>query len=220
MNDFLAVFDVDGTLLDSQAAIVDTMVEAFEKAGAQPPTPEETRGLIGLSLNRMISILADDLPEQTVANIVADYRIGFANRLDVSDPTPLFPGVQEGLERLHGSGITLGIATGKSKRGMDRLLEGRRWGSLFTTTQCADFHPSKPHSSMLRQAMSESLIGSDRTVMIGDSTYDMEMARAAHVRAIGVGWGYHSSQALLQAGAGRVEDTFEGLVDAILEMAE
>ena len=219
MSEFLAIFDVDGTLVDSEAIIVGTMVKAFSKSGVTPPEPDRIRSLIGLSLNRMIAMLAYGQSEAVVARILADYRLGFAQAVEASDPSELFPGVEAGLARLAQEGVILGIATGKSKRGLDRLIESYRWGSLFVTRQCADFHPSKPHPSMIRQALTETGIDTDRAVMIGDSLYDIEMALAAGTPAIAVNWGYHPGAALRDAGAVALARDFDHLVDLILERA-
>ncbi|PWJ18269.1 HAD-IA family hydrolase [Jannaschia seohaensis] len=217
MRDALAIFDVDGTLIDSGGIVVDTLTAAFEEAGASPPAPDAIRRGIGLSLSQMIATLADDLPESVFAEIVAGYRLRFAAAMEQGGEPPLYPGVEAGLARLAQAGLPLGIATGKSQRGLDRLIEAKGWQAMFASLQCADHHPSKPHPSMIRRALLETATEDGRAVMIGDSIYDMEMARAAEVHAIGVAWGYHSAEALSRAGAQTVFDDFDGLVDHLLE---
>ncbi|MGB3409233.1 MAG: HAD-IA family hydrolase, partial [Jannaschia sp.] len=113
----------------------------------------------------------------------------------------------------------LGLATGKSQRGLDRLLEAHRWHGLFSTCQCADAHPSKPHPSMILQALAECAVDGDRAAMVGDSIYDMQMALAAGVAAIGIGWGYHTEQALRAERAHDVARSFPALTDILLERA-
>lgn len=220
-REYLAIFDVDGTLIDSAGVIVRTMEKAFDASGVPTPAAADIRALIGLSLPRMIRHLAGDLPERTMSAILADYRLGFANALDAQgEGIPLYPGVEAGLARLSEAGITLGIATGKSRRGVNRLLDKQGWHNLFATQQCADDHPSKPHPAMVQRAMAETLIDADRTVMVGDATYDVEMARAAGVTPLGVDWGYHSGAALAEAGAVAVMSDFDQTVAWILEAAQ
>lgn len=219
-RDFLAIFDVDGTLVDSQAIISSTMQTAFEKAGAQPPSRAEILSLVGLSLPRMIANLTRDLGDDVSNDILAYYKVGFVDAVARQGEAPLYDGVEDGLKRLQQNGITLGIATGKSQRGLDRLIGALRWGSLFSTLQCADHHPSKPHPSMVRRALLETATEPDRAVVVGDTSFDLEMARNGEVRSLGVSWGYHPTEVLLEAGAETVADDFATIVDLILEMAE
>ncbi|GIT90309.1 haloacid dehalogenase [Jannaschia pagri] len=220
MSDFLALFDVDGTLVDSQGIIVATMARAFEKSDLPPPDPHRVRRLIGLSLPRMIADLAEGQSAETIGRIMADYRLGFASALEEQGQRPaLFPGVQEGLDALTARGVVLGVATGKSKRGLDRLIHEQGWEDRFATLQCADFHPSKPHPSMVRTALAETDIDPSRTVMIGDSVFDIDMGLAGGVVPLGVSWGYGAPEDLTAAGAAKVATTFEQLVQIILERA-
>ncbi|MEL6587893.1 MAG: HAD-IA family hydrolase [Pseudomonadota bacterium] len=219
MADFLALFDVDGTLVDSQAVIVDTMTAAFKKAQVPPPERHAVLHLVGLSLPRIIATLAEGQSEATVNDIIAHYRLGFANAMEEGGEPPLYPGVSDGLQRLAQGGVQLGLATGKSKRGLDRLVDAYGWRDMFATMQFADFHPSKPHPSMVRRALLETASEEDRCVVIGDTTFDIEMAKAADVAAIGVTWGYHPAAALQGAGAVHIAETFDALVDHVLEMA-
>ncbi|UWQ17296.1 HAD-IA family hydrolase [Jannaschia sp. M317] len=219
MTDFLALFDVDGTLVDSAGVIVDTMSRAFARSDLPAPPADAVRPLIGLSLPGMIARLADGVPTKVVDRIVADYRLGFAAAMESGTPTQLYPGAEAALAGLAERGVTLGVATGKSQRGLNRLIKAERWDGLFKTLQCADHHPSKPHPSMIRRALLECALEEDRAVMIGDSVYDMEMARAAGVAAIGVSWGYTSGADLLAAGATRIVDDFSTLTEDIVTRA-
>ncbi len=192
----LVVFDVDGTLVDSQAGILAAMDAAFGRAALPVPPREEVLGIVGLSLEVAMARLVPDLSAQDHARLAGWYREAYAGqraREDVAMTSPLYPGAREALQALHGEPSTLlGVATGKSARGLDVLFGAHRLSSFFVTRQVADHHPSKPHPSMLRAALDETGVAPRDAVMVGDTEYDMEMARAAGVRAIGVGWGYHA----------------------------
>lgn len=197
----LVIFDVDGTLVDSQGDILASMAAAFEGAGLATPTRKDVLDIVGLSLPQAMDRLA---PEADNATLVQSYKDNYA-RLRVENgasSSPLYPGARTALERLNAVPETLlGVATGKSKRGLDGLIEAHGLQGLFVTQQVADFHPSKPHPSMIHQAMSDTGVGPDNAVMIGDTTYDMEMATAAGIPFIAVSWGYHAPERLSQARA-------------------
>lgn len=152
-------------------------------------------------------------PDGPIESLVARYKAHFSDiitREGVVDP--LFPGAAEALARLAGRpGLQLAIATGKSQRGIARLLDHFGWRGLFASIQTADDAPSKPHPGMVLQALAETGVPAEAAVMIGDTTFDVEMARAAGVRALGVAWGYHPPQALLAAGAERILAHFDEL---------
>ena len=194
----LILFDVDGTLVDSQAEIVLAMHIAFGKVGLQLPARSDIVGIIGLSLNEAVGLLGPDATLQQQDQIVAAYKEAFAqNRTKQTGAAPLFKGATEVLIELSKQDHTLlGIATGKSRRGLDALLQEHGLNGLFHTEQVADHHPSKPNPSMILTAMNETGAEPDRTIMIGDTRFDMEMARAAGVRSIGVDWGYHPTESL------------------------
>ncbi|WP_299816141.1 HAD-IA family hydrolase [uncultured Jannaschia sp.] len=215
MPEGLVIFDVDGTLVDSQAVIVTTMERAFATVDRPAPGRRDILGGVGLSLPILVARLTPELDEATRAEIVAGYRTAYAPTAEEYGETVLYPGVVEGLERLRGLGLTLGIATGKSRRGLDRLIAAKGWGDLFATLQCADDHPSKPHPAMIEQALMETATAPDRALMIGDTTFDAAMAGAAGVRMIGVAWGYHDADALGAAGADPVAGDFATLTAAI-----
>ncbi|MGH1425956.1 MAG: HAD-IA family hydrolase [Pseudooceanicola sp.] len=190
----LVIFDVDGTISDSQAQILAAMEDAFGAVGHPLPPREVVLGIVGLSLEVAFVRLAPELTAGDHAAMADGYRAGFQRRRRAGGAaaTPLYPGVKQVIETLSAEGSTiLGIATGKSKRGLDALLEGHDLRHHFATLQVADHHPSKPHPSMVIAAMDETGVGPDRAVMIGDTSFDMDMAKAAGIAAIGVGWGYH-----------------------------
>jgi phosphoglycolate phosphatase len=198
----LAVFDCDGTLSDGQAAVCEAMEHAFAHAGLPAPDRRAVRRIVGLSLPQAVAALVPDTPGEAHREVVEAYKQAFRRaRLDGTLSEPLFEGVDEVLHSLSQQGWQLGVATGKSDRGLAATLTTHRIAGLFTTLQTADRHPSKPHPAMLLAAMDEALAEPGDTVMIGDTVYDMEMAQVAGARAIGVAWGYHEADELLAAGA-------------------
>jgi phosphoglycolate phosphatase len=199
----LIVFDCDGTLVDSQHMIVEAMRTAFVETGLPVPERDLMLRQVGLSVAETMTAMTGIDDPAIVGAWSAAYRNAFFELRRVGHiPDPLFPGIREALETLSAQGDTLlGIATGKSRRGVHALIEREGWTGLFATIQTADDAPSKPHPAMLFQAMAETGAGPDTTVMIGDTSYDMAMARAAFVTAIGVAWGYHDPAELIEAGA-------------------
>jgi phosphoglycolate phosphatase len=213
----LVIFDCDGTLIDSQHAIYGSMSQAFGTLGLPAPTRAEVLGIVGLSLPEALAALAPRESETVRRDLVEAYRNGFTGvRAQPDHQEALYDGVAAAVGALSARGDThLGIATGKSKRGVARLLGQEGWEGHFVTIQTADDHPSKPHPSMILEAMRETGVGPNETVMIGDTTYDMEMALNAGVAAIGVSWGYHSAELLRAAGAHEIVKTGGDLIDAI-----
>jgi phosphoglycolate phosphatase len=208
----LAVFDCDGTLSDGQAAICAAMAEGFAETGLAAPDPHQVRRIVGLSLASAIARLIPEESPETQARTVAAYKAAFFRARERGLlHEPLFDGIAPLLARLHATGWTLGVATGKSDRGLRGCLTMHGIFDLFLTLQTADRHPSKPHPSMLETAMTETGSLPADTVMIGDTVYDVEMAVAAGTRAIGVAWGYHTPEELLAAGAEAVAETPEQL---------
>lgn len=197
----LVVFDVDGTIVDSQQLIVAAQHATFAEHGLEPPSRERALSIVGLSLHEAFTALVGS--DGPVASLAEGYRQAFARlRADPAYHEPLFPGAAELIADLSGrEDVLLGIATGKSRRGVAHLVARHGWDAVFATIQTADDAPSKPHPAMLHQAMAEAGVGPPDTVMIGDSTYDMVMARGARVAAVGVSWGYHDPADLLTAGA-------------------
>ncbi|WP_083942995.1 HAD-IA family hydrolase [Sphingomonas soli] len=202
----LAVFDCDGTLVDSQANICRAMEETFAAQRLNAPSRADIRRIVGLSLVPAIALLHPEGERAQHEEMAEGYRSAFrAMRVNAAlDPEPLFEGVRDAIDALAAAGWRLGVATGKSDRGLRLLLEHHGLTDCFVTLQTADRHPSKPHPSMLELAMREAGAEPGKTVMIGDTSFDMEMARAAGVHAVGVVWGYHTPAELVAAGAGHV----------------
>lgn len=217
----LAVFDVDGTLIDSQHNIVAAMGQAFRAQGLDEMTPAAVRRIIGLSLVEAVASLRPDLPAVRHEAIAQSYKDAFfALRSRPDHKEPLFPGAAGGLALLEAEGWLLGIATGKSRRGLDAMIERHGLAGRFVTLQTADDNPGKPHPAMVLRAMSDAGVEPENTVMIGDTSFDMRMARAARARAVGVLWGYHGRADLLAAGAEATVDDFHGLPVALTTLVE
>ncbi len=198
----LVVFDCDGTLVDSQHSICTAMVRAFEAVKMTAPDRPAILSVVGLSLPHAMARLLPDAEPDLHDHLTHHYKQAFhALRRDNAVSEPFYPGIAALIEELHDAGWQLGVATGKSDRGLNLCLAHHGVLDRFVTLQTADRHPSKPHPSMLLKAMAETGAAPETTVMIGDTHYDIDMAVAAGVRAIGVGWGYHPPEALLEAGA-------------------
>ena len=215
----LVIFDCDGTLVDSQHMICAAMHNTYREHGLACPPRERLLSIVGLSLDEAFRRLADGAGHP-LDSLVAGYKTAFhALRASGEALEPLYPGAQAAIEALAGRGdVTLGIATGKSARGVKTVLGHHGLLARFATIQTADSAPSKPHPGMLRDAMRATGVGADRTVMVGDTAFDMEMARAAGASAIGVGWGYHPVSELHAAGAHAVIEDFAALLPALEEM--
>ncbi len=212
----LAVFDCDGTISDGQAAVCGAMARAFASTGLAVPADHAIRRIVGLSLPVAIRHLAPDEQPAVHAEVVEAYRAAFFQaRREGLVAEPLYDGIRELLGSLHGKGWLLGVATGKSARGLTACLVNHGIADLFVTLQTADRHPSKPDPSMLAAAMLEAGAEPADTVMIGDTAFDIAMARAAGCRAIGVAWGYHAPEELQSAGAEAVARTAAELEELI-----
>ena len=218
----LIIFDCDGTLVDSQNAIFGAMQHAFGGLGLEAPTRPQVLGVVGLSLPEAFKGLAPDLEQSVRDELAHRYKGAFpATPLADLERDPLFPGAKAVVERLgQRRDVILGIATGKSLRGVKRLFEQEGWHDLFATIQTADNHPSKPHPSMVLTAMAETGIAPRRTVMVGDTSFDVAMGRNAGVTSVGVGWGYHAVDELMDAGAHGIVDSFDALEAAIDRLLE
>lgn len=215
----LAIFDVDGTLVDSQASILGAMRTAFDQLDRPLPPRESVLGIVGLSLEQAMFRLAPDASASDRDALVAGYKQAFAqnrSQKGARDSAPLYPGATEALAALNKvPDVLLGVATGKSRRGLTALLSGHGMESLFVTTQVADDHPSKPHPSMIETALRDTGVAPEHAVMIGDTRFDMDMAQAAGVRGIGVSWGYHPRD-VLETCADIVVDDFAVLAEVVL----
>jgi len=198
----LAVFDVDGTLVDSRASILSAMVAGANAIGVAPPTYEDVRAIVGLSLTEAMAQMRPDLDAPTVHAYVEAYKSTFTRfHADPDFVEPLYHGVADLLAELKAEGWAIGMATGKSRRGVERNLEVHGWRGIFDCTFCADDGPSKPHPHMLNRNMETLGFAAEHTVMISDTAHDIIMARQAGVQAIGVTWGFHTVDELVAAGA-------------------
>lgn len=198
----IAIFDCDGTIVDSQAAICMAMERAFTEHDLVPPPRQAIRRIVGLSLPQAIWSLRPDGDEAGNVSLTESYKQAFgAIRRSGEQQMPLHDGIAELFGGLAEAGWLLGIATGMSDRGLHHLLHEHDLARYFVTLQTADRSPSKPHPAMVLSALAETGMEADRAVVIGDSSYDMMMAVDAGARAIGVAWGYHDRDELIDAGA-------------------
>src|SRR5919109_3342616 len=213
----LVIFDCDGPLVDSQHIIFTAMERAFAAVGLALLPRDRVLAVIGLSLPLAAERLLPSADMRTIAAVTEAYKAAFhVLRQDPVHHEPLFPGARQAIEALcRHDDVLLGLATGKSRRGVIALFERFGLDSHFATVQTADTHPSKPHPSMVLAAMAHVGAEPEDTVMIGDTTFDMEMATNAGIGAIGVAWGYHRVGALKRAGAHMIVERYGDLVPAI-----
>lgn len=198
----LALFDCDGTLVDSQHSICAAMARAFDAVKLPAPDRPAILSVVGLSLPHAMAKLLPEADDAFHNHVSDQYRDAFrAMRSEGDVSEPLYEGIAELLDILLARGWLLGVATGKSDRGLNLCLTQHGILDRFVTLQTADRHPSKPHPGMLMEAMAEAGAVPETTVMIGDTTYDIEMGVSAGVRAIGVNWGYHLPEELIEVGA-------------------
>ena len=195
----LIIFDWDGTLMDSEAKIVRCMQAAAVDVGIPDPGTAAIRDIIGLGLNEAMQVLFPEQAPARQAELVERYRRHFLE-LDATD-MPLFPGVPQGLTQLTQQGYLLAIATGKARRGLNRVLDDTGMSHLFVSSRCADEAFSKPHPKMLEDILDDTGVDAGRALMVGDTVYDMEMARNAKVAGLAVSYGVHARERLLDCGA-------------------
>ena len=191
----LLVFDWDGTLMDSAAAIAASLQGACRDLNLPVPSEEKARYVIGLGLNDAMTHILPGLEPARYPSVVERYRVHF---LKHDAHTTLFRGAAETVAALRAAGYLLAVATGKSRRGLERALGATGLKPYFHATRCADEGHTKPDPGMLQRLMEELGAASERTLMIGDTTHDMEMARAAGVQRLGVTYGAHAKEALLE----------------------
>lgn len=214
----LAIFDCDGTLVDSGATIFRALSAAFAQHGLHLPPPEVSRRVIGLSLTEAMAALLPDAPAEQHLALAEDYKRAFWELRAAGEvEEPLFDGVLELLDALEADGWLLAVATGKSDRGLRHCLESHGIHARFVSLQTADRHPSKPHPSMVSQAIADAAASSETSFVVGDTSFDMAMAVNAGATAIGAGWGYHDGEELLEAGAVAVAHEPLGVLDAVRE---
>ena len=215
MSRTLLLFDLDGTLVDSADIICAAQGNAFAALGMPAPTRERSLSIVGLSLHEAFTVLVgEDGPVEALCEAYKQAFFELRSRADAMER--LFPGAREIISTLSKRAeYTLGIATGKSQRGVRAICDAYGWHGLFDTIQTADDAPSKPHPAMVQQAAAQSGIDLARTLMIGDSSFDMKMAKSAGATAIGVSWGFQSVPILQESGADVIVDSFEALAEAI-----
>jgi phosphoglycolate phosphatase len=198
----LAVFDCDGTLVDSGAPIYAALKTCLEQNGIPVPPPSVSRRVIGLSLTEAMAALLPKESGDRHAQLADDYRRAFTDLRASGDvEEPLFDGVLDLLDALEGDGWLLAVATGKSVRGLKHCLDRHDIHARFVSLQTADRHPSKPHPSMVEQAIADAGASAQTTIVVGDTSFDMAMAANAGAVGMGAGWGYHEPQELIEAGA-------------------
>ncbi len=203
----LAIFDCDGTLVDSGAPIYAALATSLERNGFAVPPAAVSRRVIGLSLVEAMASLLPDASADQHAQLADDYRQAFMDLRAAGEvEEPLFEGIAELLDRLEGDGWMLAVATGKSDRGLRHCLDRHGLHARFVSLQTADRHPSKPHRSMVDQAIADSGAAPETTIVIGDTSFDMAMAVNGGAIGIGAGWGYHDPHELIEAGAVAVAD--------------
>lgn len=209
----LVIFDCDGTLVDSQALIQAAMTGAFAALGLAPPDRIRTLSVVGLSLpEAMARMLPEASPATHLAAADSYKAAAIALRDDAAYAEPFFSGARETILALADEpGVLLGLATGKSRRGVDRLIAHAGFDGVFAAIETADSAPSKPHPGMILQAMQTAGCNPSMTTMVGDTTFDLDMARNAGVRGIGVAWGYHPVASLQASGADHIVTSFAEL---------
>lgn len=217
---YLIIFDVDGTLVDSQNTILHGLQVGFEAVGLPMPDRKTALSIVGRSLEAAFSDLVGPDHQDKIKDMADAYRASkIARREQGLDIDPLYPGAREAIDRLHAcDDMLLGIATGKALRGVRHMQQTHGLEGRFVTIQTADTSPSKPHPDMIHRAMAETGAEASNTVMIGDTGFDMAMAREAGASAIGVTWGYHDHSRLVLEGANTVIDSFSDLDRAIEEI--
>ena len=214
----LVIFDVDGTLVDSQAEIMAAMTLAFESEGLALPVRATVLSIVGLSLAEAFAALCPDADNTQRARLVEAYKGAFMQlRTDNQEMGPLFPGARDALDVLRAQDHTLlAVATGKSRRGLDKVLERHGLTGVFHSEQVADHHPSKPNPSMILTALNETGVLQQNALMLGDTTFDMDMARAAGIKKIGVSWGYHPAETLRPDMMINDFSALEGAIDQLI----
>ncbi|MEM6626928.1 MAG: HAD-IA family hydrolase [Pseudomonadota bacterium] len=212
----LAIFDIDGTIVDSRKVIQGAMETAFAAAGLAKPDYDQTRRIVGLGLHDAMDVLAPHADADQREALVEGYKNAFiANRADPNFKEPLYEGAVDLLRDLSAQGWLMGVATGKSRRGLDVILDAHDLRKFFDTSWCADDGPGKPNPFMVQANMDALGVEAVQSVMIGDATFDMQMARAANVRALGVSWGFGEAHEIEAAGAHEVHHEFSTLAASL-----
>jgi phosphoglycolate phosphatase len=216
----LVVFDLDGTLINSEALIIETVRESFGSIGQTIPTDDAIRSISGITARDAMGILAPGVDEARIDVILNAYRSTYMQKAGLARE-PLFEGALAALDRLQAQPETiLAVATGKGHAGAITLLERHDIIGRFHSIQTPAHNRGKPDPQMIETAMKKAGIGREATVMIGDTSHDMKMARNAGVKALGVSWGYHTVAELESAGAHTVIHRMDDLVDTIDQLLE
>ncbi|MDP3736050.1 MAG: HAD-IA family hydrolase [Hyphomonadaceae bacterium] len=212
----LAIFDIDGTLVDSRRIIHDAMLHAYDRSGLPDPGYDRIRRVIGLGLRQAFATLEPDAPDDILAELEKAYVEAFIILRETEHGRePLYAGALDLLEQLHGEGWKLGVATGKSRRGVGNILRMHELERLFHASVCAEDGPGKPDPFMVLENLRLTGVCPTRTVVIGDATHDMIMARAANVRALGVCWGFAEPVELQEAGAHELHHDYASLTQSL-----
>jgi phosphoglycolate phosphatase len=212
----LVIFDLDGTIVDSKANIIRAVGEVAKILGLEGPPAHEVPRVIGLSLDKALAELFPGVDASAHRDLDREYREAFMRlRASPDYQEELFPGTHEALAELDKAGFLLGIATGKATRGVKYVLNRHGLEGRFITIQTPENAPGKPHPGMVLQAMAETGVEPRHAVMIGDTTFDILMARAAGANAVGVSWGNHPGADLMAAGAHRLIDRLDDLLHAV-----
>ena len=212
----LAVFDIDGTLVDSRASIHRAAVEAARDMGLPEPEYDRVRMIVGLSLHKALHTLEPQLTDAELADFVAGFQRSFHRMYEAGHEEPLYDGAMDHLRRLHRDGWRLALATGQNRRGVARNLARTGWAEIFLSSHCAEDGPGKPDPAMLHAAMSACGAEPASTVMIGDTAHDATMAVNAGVLPLGVGWGFHTAEEQIAGGARHVAKSF-GELNVVLD---
>ena len=218
----LAIWDIDGTLIDSRKIIQRAMDRAFARAGLGGIDYERTRTIVGLELTEAVLKLAPaDYPAERIPQLATFYKEAFVEqRQEPGFEEPLYDGALETIARLADEGWLLGVATGKARRGLDIVFGHHDLHKYFQTFQTVDGGPGKPHPRMVLDAMVETGTDADQAVMIGDTLFDMQMGRNAGVHTLGVTWGFHTEKEILAGGAHEIHHTFDSLNTALDRFVE
>jgi phosphoglycolate phosphatase len=212
----LAIFDCDGTLVDSGATIYAALKASMEQNGYEVPPVSVSRRVIGLSLAESMAALLPEASAEQQRQLAEDYRRAFMGlRTAGQVDEPLFDGVLELLDALEADGWLLAVATGKSDRGLKHCLEQHDIHARFVSLQTADRHPSKPHPSMVEKAIADAGAAPQTTIVVGDTSFDMAMAVAAGAVGVGAAWGYHEAKELIEAGAVAVAEQPLDVLDIV-----
>ncbi|QLI80910.1 HAD-IA family hydrolase [Chitinibacter fontanus] len=209
----LIVFDWDGTLMDSTGMIARSIQRAFADVGLTVPSEQEARYVIGYGLTEAMAHLAPEATELQIRQVIEAYRAHF---LPNDQELKLYDGVEAGLARLRDADFRMAVATGKSRAGLDRVLKATRLGHYFEVTRTADEAFSKPHPAMLEYILEYTAVSPERTVMVGDTTHDLQMAVNAGTASLGLTYGAHHADELQTLPALAFFDQFDALVEWVL----